>query len=157
MLRTGENTLSIKVTAEDGDTVNTYTIAITRAIANAAPTFTSGLPTVVSVAENTAANINIGSAFTATDGDNDTITYSLSDTTASSGDAANFTITTSGQIRTKEAIDFEDQVSYAVTINVTDGKDAVDKPEPTPTTDASHAVMIRRDRCGRGGHGDGRG
>ena len=142
MLRTGENTLSIKVTAEDGDTVNTYTIAITRAIANAAPTFTSGLPTVVSVAENTAANINIGSAFTATDGDNDTITYSLSDTTASSGDAANFTITTSGQIRTKEAIDFEDQASYAVTINVTDGKDAVDNPEQTPTTDASHAVMI---------------
>ena len=142
MLRTGENTLSIKVTAEDGETVNTYTIAITRAIANAAPTFTSGLATVVSVAENTAANINIDSAFTATDGDNDTITYSLSDTTASSGDAANFTITTSGQIRTKEAIDFEDQASYAVTINVTDGKDAVDNLESTPTTDASHAVMI---------------
>ena len=142
MLRTGENTLSIKVTAEDGETVNTYTLAITRAIANAAPTFTSGLATVVSVAENTAANINIDSAFTATDGDNDTITYSLSDTTASSGDAANFTITTSGQIRTKEAIDFEDQASYAVTINVTDGKDAVDNLESTPTTDASHAVMI---------------
>ena len=142
ILRTGENTLSIKVTAEDGDTVNTYTIAITRAIANAAPTFTSGLATVVSVAENTAANINIGSAFTATDGDNDTITYSLSDTTASSGDAADFTITTSGQIRTKEAIDFEDQASYAVTINVTDGKDAAGNIEANPVVDVSIAVTI---------------
>ena len=109
---------------------------------NGSPQFDSGLATTVSVAENTVDSTNIGTAFTATDPDGDVLTYSLSDSIANSGDAANFAITTWGQIRTKEELDFEDRASYSVTVNVTDGKDAADNVESTPTTDASHGVTI---------------
>ena len=55
---------------------------------NRAPVFTDGDSTTRSIAENTAADTNIGTADNvATDADNDTLTYTLSGT-----DAASFTI-----------------------------------------------------------------
>ena len=62
------------------------------------------------MAENTAANTNIGTAVSATDPDGDTLTYSLSGT-----DAASFDLDTStGQIKTKVALDYEAKNSYSV-------------------------------------------
>ena len=111
-------------------------------LANDPPVFDEGLATMLSVAENTAANVNVGSAYTATDGDNDVLSYTLTDTVASSGDAGAFTITTAGQIRTSGALDYEDKSSYSVTVNVGDGKDASGTTEVTPAVDASLKITI---------------
>ena len=63
---------------------------------NRAPVFTAGASTTRTVAEDTGAGVNIGSAVSATDVDNDTLTYTLSGTDAASFDIVN----TSGQLRT---------------------------------------------------------
>ena len=84
---------------------------------NTAPTFTAGSSTTRTIAENTAANVNIGTPIAATDADNDTLTYTLSGT-----DAASFNIVrTSGQLRTRAALDYETKRSYTVTVTVSDG------------------------------------
>ena len=87
---------------------------------NEPPQFADDAPTTQTVAENTAAGTNIGSAYTATDPDaGDTPTYSLDD-----GDGAAFEIDSSGQIKTEAALDHETKASYTVTVSVSDGKDA---------------------------------
>ena len=84
---------------------------------NTAPTFTEGASTTRSVAENTASDTNIGTAITATDADNDTLTYTLSGT-----DASSFNIeSTTGQLKTKSALGYETKATYTVTITVSDG------------------------------------
>ena len=81
-----------------------------------APNFTDGNSTTRAVAENTTAGQNIGTAVAATDGDGDTVTYTLSGT-----DAASFSIvSTTGQLQTKAALDFESKASYSVTITASD-------------------------------------
>ena len=85
--------------------------------ANRAPTFTEGASTTRAVAENTAPGVNIGAAIAATDADNDTLTYTLSGT-----DAASFSINSStGQLQTKSALDYETKTTYTVTVTVSDG------------------------------------
>ena len=84
---------------------------------NTAPSFTEGTSTTRSVAENTAANVNMGNPIAATDATNDTLTYTLSGT-----DAASFSIeSTTGQLKTKSALDYETKSTYIVTITVSDG------------------------------------
>ena len=84
---------------------------------NTAPTFTDGASTTRSVAENTASGQHIGRAVSATDADNDTLTYTLGGT-----DAASFGIdATTGQLKTKAALDYETKTTYTVTITVSDG------------------------------------
>ncbi len=86
--------------------------------ANQAPAFAAATATV-SVAENTAANTNIGSPVTAADPDDgDTLTYTLG-TTADDGHFAIDSVT--GQLRTKGALDYEGKASYSVTVTATDG------------------------------------
>ena len=83
---------------------------------NTAPVFTDGSSTTRSIAENTAAGTNIGAPISATDADNDTLTYTLSGI-----DAASFRIiSTSGQLQTKAALDYETKTSYSVTVSVSD-------------------------------------
>ena len=86
--------------------------------ANQAPAFSAATATV-SVAENTAANTNIGSPVTAADPDDgDTLIYTLG-TTADDG---HFAIdSASGQLQTKGALDYEGKASYSVTVTATDG------------------------------------
>ena len=74
------------------------------------------------VAENTAAGTNIGPAVSAND-PGDLLTYSLSGTVAASFDI----VRSSGQIRTKSALDFETTPSYMVTVTATDPFDASDE------------------------------
>ena len=91
---------------------------------NKAPSFTEGASATRQVAENSAAGTSVGSAVTATDADNDTLTYTLSGT-----DASSFTIGSStGQITTKAGVtyDYETKQSYSVTVSVSDGNGGTD-------------------------------
>ncbi len=116
---------------------------------NNAPVFADSTLTRT-VAENTAADMNVGAAVTATDADTDTLTYSLEGT-----DAASFTIDSStGQIKTKTGVsyDHETKASYAITVKAADGNGGtdtvavtvnvtdVDEPPAAPAAPAVSAV-----------------
>ena len=84
---------------------------------NNAPEFTDGASTTLSVAENTVAGVNLGAAIAATDADNEVLTYTLGGT-----DAAAFAIdSTTGQLQTSAALDYETTSSYSVVVTVSDG------------------------------------
>ncbi len=90
---------------------------------NTPPTFTDGATTTRSVAENTAAGQNIGAAVAATDANNHTLSYTLGGT-----DADSFSIvSTSGQLQTKAALDYETKSSYTVTVTAYDGNNGGDR------------------------------
>ena len=93
-------------------------LEVITAQANRAPVFTDGTTTIRTIAENTAAGVNIGAAIAATDPDTgDTLTYTLSGT-----DAAAFRIdSTTGQLQTQAALDYETKRTYTVTVSVSDG------------------------------------
>ena len=115
-------TYSVSVTASDGNLTDNITLTINVTDANDVPVFTGGTSTTRSIAENTGAAINIGTAISATDEDDDTLTYTLSGT-----DAASFDInSTNGQLQTKAALDFEDKNQYTVTVSVSDGNNGTD-------------------------------
>ena len=101
----------------------TLDITIPAVSNNNAPVFTDGTSTTRSVAENTAADTNIGTAVAATDADTgDTLTYYLGGT-----DASSFSIVrTSGQLQTRAALDYETKNSYTVTVSVSDGNGGTD-------------------------------
>ena len=114
----GANAQSLDPNAP-GDYVVPVTINVTEP-----PAFDDGATATRSIAENSAAGTNIGAAVTATDPDGvakfNTLAYSLTGT-----DAAKFNIgSTTGQITVKAVLDYEDDNSYSVTVNVTDGKKA---------------------------------
>ena len=68
------------------------------------------------IAENTPAGVTLGAPFTATDGDGDTLTYSLG-----AGSAEDFEIdAASGQLRTRAVLDYETTSSYNLTVTATD-------------------------------------
>ena len=94
-----------------------------QAAGNNAPEFTEGTSTTRSVAEDTASSQNIGTAIAATDANSgDTLRYTLGGT-----DMASFAIvSTSGQLRTSAALDYETKSSYAVTVSVSDGNGGSD-------------------------------
>ena len=123
-------TYTITITADDGKggsasinvTINITDIEPETAqsinIQNSFPGFTEGSSTTRSVAENTASDVNIGSAVSATDPDGDTLTYSLGGT-----DAASFSLdSSSGQLRTSAALNYETKPTYTITITADDGK-----------------------------------
>ena len=85
---------------------------------NTAPVFTDGTSTTRTIAENTATGQEIGTAIAATDAENDTLTYTLSGNDASTFDIDNST----GQMKTKSALDYEIKSSYTVTVTVSDGR-----------------------------------
>ena len=114
------NNLAIRATDSNGKfDVIFVTINVTDVNENRVPTFTDGSSTTRSVAENTASGTNIGTPIAATDADSgDTLTYSLS-----GADASSFSIvSTSGQLQTKAALDYDIKNSYSVTVSVSDGK-----------------------------------
>ena len=85
--------------------------------ANRAPSFTEGATATRSVPENTAAGAAFGDAVSATDSNDNTLTYSLSGT-----DASSFAIDEgTGQLKTKSALDHENKSSYTVTVRADDG------------------------------------
>ena len=125
------------------------TIAVTIVVTNAndAPIFASD-STTRSVAENTPANQNIGSAVSATDEDtSDTLRYTLS----GDPDAASFDIDTrTGQLKTKAALNYETENEYKVTVGVSDGKGGTDTIAVTiNVTDANDAPVFASDTTTR--------
>ncbi len=114
---------SVVVTASDGSGTDTITVTITVTDVNEAPVLAAGGSITLTVPENTAANVNIGSALSATDPDDgDTLTYSLGGT-----DASSFSINSAnGQLRTSAVLDYENKSSYTVTVSVSDGNGGTD-------------------------------
>ena len=87
-------------------------------VENDPPTFTAGASTTRTVAENSAAGTNIGDPVTATDANNDPVTYVLGGT-----DVGSFSIDAgTGQLQTSAALDFEVKSSYTVTVTANDGQ-----------------------------------
>ena len=106
--------------------VSTHAVQATPTEPNSAPVFSADTATR-SVAENTGAGVDFGAPVTATD--SDTLTYSLGGT-----DADSFSIVdTSGQLQTKEPLDYETKKSYEVTVTATDPSKETDTIEVTIT------------------------
>ena len=113
---------SITVTIDVDDVVNEAPVVVPPQ-ANVAPSFDEGASASRNVAENTPAGRNIGSSVGATDHDNDVLRYELEAT----GDHGHFAIdSSSGQLKTKGALDYESKSSYAVTVIVWDGNGGTD-------------------------------
>ena len=88
--------------------------------------------------ENTPANRNIGAPVAADDGDNDSLTYAIS-----GADAAFFdVVATSGQLRTKAALNYESRASYSFTMSVHDGRDIHNNPDPMVDDTISVTVTV---------------
>ena len=102
---------------------------------NQRPRFPSTETGLRSVDENTPPGRAVGAAITATDEENDTLTYSIAES------AAAFTIDAgTGQLRTKDALNHEATDSYVVTVQVSDGKNA--RGEASTAIDTTNAVTI---------------
>ena len=103
---------------------------------NEDPTFNDGTTTTRSVNENSAANTSVGAAVEATDGDMDTLYYSMT-----SMASVPFSVTAGGQILTTVPMtNYESQSSYTVTLNVSDRKDNAGNADTV--TDDSITVTI---------------
>ena len=107
----------------DPNAPGNYVIPVTINVTNVneAPEFSAATATR-SIAENSAADTNVGTAVAATDPEGDTLTYSLTGTDAGKFDIGSGT----GQItvKTGNIPDYEAKTSYSVTVNVTDKKKA---------------------------------
>ena len=110
-------TYTVVVVASDGIAEARITVTVTiSVVTNSPPTF-STTTSSRSVPENTTAGQNVGAVVSATDPDSgDTLTYTLGGTDAASFDI----VSTSGQIRTKSALDEETKSRYTVTVTATD-------------------------------------
>ena len=99
----------------DPSTDTTITVTILVSDVNEDPSFALANDTRT-IAENTPAGVTLGAPFTATDGDGDTLTYSLG-----AGSAEDFEIdAASGQLRTRAVLDYETRSSYSLTVTATD-------------------------------------
>ena len=132
--------------AADGDPTPSFKVEAP----NQLPMFTDGTSATRSVMENTAADMDIGAPVTATDADGDTPTYTLSGT-----DMASFAIvSTSGQLQTKAALDYEAKMSYSVTVTADDGNGGMASIGVTidvtnDTADDNAAPMFAADKATR--------
>ena len=112
---------TVTVTVSDGGRADTISVTITIVDVDEtpethAPVF-AGSRTTRSIAENTPTGVNIGSPVSATDADDDTLTYTLGGT-----DATSFSIVrSSGQLQTQAPLDYETKKAYSVTVTVSDG------------------------------------
>ena len=120
-----EYQVEVRASNAEGDSVwSAAGTGSTNVPVNNAPAFSLATATR-SIAENTAANQNVGAAIpAATDADGDTLEYTLEGTDAASFDI----VSTSGQIRTKAGVtyDHETTSSYSVTVKADDGNGGTD-------------------------------
>ena len=133
---TASTSYQVQVKAKNAEGESGWSASGSGSTGNNAPEFSDGTTTARSVDENTASGVNIGTALTATDADSDTLSYTLGGT-----DAASFAIvSTTGQLRTSAALDFESKSSYSVTASVADGNGGTDSIGVTITvTDVAEA------------------
>ncbi len=118
---TANTNYEVQVRATNAQGMSDWSPSVTgTTISNQSPVFSEGANTTRSIAENTGAGQNIGNPVSATDGDNDQITYSLE-----GRDASAFTIASgSGQLSTQsgQAYDYETKDSYSITVRAQDSK-----------------------------------
>ena len=118
---TANTRYEVQVRARNAQGVSNWSPSVTgTTTANQSPVFSEGASTTRSIAENTGAGQNIGNSVSATDGDNDQLTYSLE-----GRDASAFTVLqNSGQLRTRsgQTYDYETKDTYSVTVRAQDGK-----------------------------------
>ena len=127
----------LKDTVGNSATKSSSSVSITRN-ANSPAEFPTAEDGARSVDENTPTNRNIGTAIAADDADNNRLTYSIS-----GADAAFFdVVSTSGQLRTRDALDHESRDSYSFTMSVTDGKDAHGNSDTTIDDTISVTVTV---------------
>ncbi|MXY44947.1 MAG: hypothetical protein F4Y50_12995, partial [Dehalococcoidia bacterium] len=124
---------------------------------NNGPPDLTGATSTFTVAENGPSGQLLGTV-TATDGDSDTLTYTLEGV-----DRTSFTLNSSnGEIRTRSSLNFEEKESYSVRVKASDGNDGgsaslavtinvTDAPEPpnppaaprvTPTKDSGRSLDV---------------
>ena len=122
-----KSTYAVTVTAEDPEGASAF-IDVTvnlvesqEAAVNNAPVFDAGSSAVFNLSENSPAGQNVGEPLSATDPDDDTLTYSLSGADAGSFDLNAAT----AQLTTGEGVtyDYEEKATYSVTITAEDGND----------------------------------
>ena len=115
----------------EGTETASITVGISITNVNEAPSFPDSTDTTLEIAENTAANTNIGDAVAAADPDiagmntdanpetstADTLTYSIDATSDTVFDIES----SSGQLKTEAALDYETTDSYTVTVTASDG------------------------------------
>ncbi len=105
---------------------------------NRAPTFGKN-PITLSVNENTESGEDIGSPVTATDEENDALTYSLT-----GADANHFDIDSStGQIMTDGALDHETKDTYQLFVSVTDNKDIYSDPDSAEDDSIQVTISVK--------------
>ena len=123
----------------DEVTDDTITVTILVSNVNEAPAFPSAADSRT-IPENTPVGGDVGAPFTATDGDNDTLTYSLDATGATYFDID----AASGQLRTRVALDFEGlDTSYSLTVTAADPSNASASVDVTITvTNADEAGTV---------------
>ena len=124
------------------------TITVTDVDENQAPEFP--YPTQqLSIDENTSAGENIGDPVAATDGDGDTLTYTLG-----GADMADFDIDpATGQLMTKSPLDYETKSTYTVTVTASDNSGGQDEVTVTITVtdvDETQTLLQRYDTDGSG-------
>ena len=125
---TGDGAWSDTWTAELGET-------------ESAPRFPSSEDGSRSIAENTAAGTDVGAALVAEDDDGDDITYS---TERDDADAFDIDPST-GQLRTKEALDRETQDAYNFIVIAEDDSGSIDRLDVTVTvTDVNEPPAVPR-------------
>ena len=118
-----DNMYSVMVVASDGtnDGAMGVTVTVTDVDENVAPEFAEDT-TTREVEENTPQGRNIGGPVAAMAGDDDTLTYAIG-----GADASSFIIIrTTGQIKVRDALDYETKNSYTVTVTATDESDLSD-------------------------------
>ena len=155
-------TVQVRVTfTDDADNAESVTSAATVTVApgtNTPPGRNKPVlrehPTATrSIPRNTPAGRNIGAPLSATDADNDLLTYSLG-----GPDGARFAIdASSGQLRTTAVLTAVGGTSYSVFVSVSDGKDDLGNPETNPAIDTTTAVTITVTTTTAGSSGGGGG
>ncbi len=116
-----DSTYEVQVRATNDEGMSSWSnagVGSTSSAPNTPPVFTEGAVAVRTVGENTKTGQPIGDPVAATDTDGgDTLRYWLS-----GGDTASFDIVeSSGQLRTKAPLNYEDKDKYSVTVSVDDG------------------------------------
>ena len=123
---------------------------------NREPAFIEGSKTTRTVPEDTAEGVSFGEPVTATDRDDDTLTYTLRGDDADSFDIDGRT----GQLKAKAALDYESRARYSLQVGVSDGEGGSDTTDltvrvtnvnepPVITGPATEDYEENGARCGR--------
>ena len=148
----GDNSYSLVIMGYTGRYERSWlNVEVTVTGVSGTPTFDDGRTATRDIPENTAAGEDIGEAITATDDDDDTLAYTLGGTDAASFDI----VATSGQLQTKDPLDYDTTPSYTVTVSVSDGKDASGAADPATDDEITVTINVTTVNVGvsdGGGH-----